>query len=210
MAEYFKGVFPGWSHSANPSWAGVTENGSIFPKRHHTSRDWTSRGRPKSNHGQTLAEIKKAIHKSHFLSPIYHWLLGQHCYHLLRLDRAYWRWSFLRVWRIHGSMWLHFTQPTEFLLQIASSLYAVVMMGVLIGTIIEIINDGFFGPSGVFFVCELFIFITETRSFCFHLYSFIHCIINPGGVSELSPHNLYTPLLILSWGAPRSVSTQHY
>jgi len=28
-AEYFKGFFPGWSHSANPSWASVAENGSI-------------------------------------------------------------------------------------------------------------------------------------------------------------------------------------
>jgi len=32
MAEYFKGFFPGWSHSANPSWAIVAENGSISPQ----------------------------------------------------------------------------------------------------------------------------------------------------------------------------------
>ena len=31
-AEYFKGFFPGWSHSANPSWASVAENGSISPQ----------------------------------------------------------------------------------------------------------------------------------------------------------------------------------
>jgi len=30
-AEYFKGFFFGWSHSANPSWASVAENGSISP-----------------------------------------------------------------------------------------------------------------------------------------------------------------------------------
>jgi len=33
-AEYFKGFFPGWSNSANPSWASVAENGSISPQRH--------------------------------------------------------------------------------------------------------------------------------------------------------------------------------
>jgi len=27
-SEYFKGFFPGWSHSANPYWASVAENGS--------------------------------------------------------------------------------------------------------------------------------------------------------------------------------------
>ena len=32
MAEYFKGFFPGWSHSANPSWASVSENGSNSPQ----------------------------------------------------------------------------------------------------------------------------------------------------------------------------------
>ena len=31
-AEYFKGFFPSWSHSANPSWASVAENGSISPQ----------------------------------------------------------------------------------------------------------------------------------------------------------------------------------
>jgi len=30
-AEYFKGFSPGWSHSANPSWACVTENDSFPP-----------------------------------------------------------------------------------------------------------------------------------------------------------------------------------
>jgi len=54
-AEYFKGFFPGWSHSANPSWASVAENGSISPQWHHTiCGQWG--GRPKSNHGQTMAD----------------------------------------------------------------------------------------------------------------------------------------------------------
>ena len=30
-AEYFKGFFPGWSHSANPSWDSVAENGLKSP-----------------------------------------------------------------------------------------------------------------------------------------------------------------------------------
>jgi len=30
MTEYFKGFFPGWSHSVNSSWASVAENNSIF------------------------------------------------------------------------------------------------------------------------------------------------------------------------------------
>ena len=32
MAEYFKGFFPGWSHSAYPSWASMAENGSNSPQ----------------------------------------------------------------------------------------------------------------------------------------------------------------------------------
>ena len=36
-AEYFKRFFPGWSHSASPSWASVAANGSISPQRHHTT-----------------------------------------------------------------------------------------------------------------------------------------------------------------------------
>ena len=43
-------------------------------------------------------------------------------------------------------------------------------------------------------------------SLCFCLYSTLWLC----GVMELSPHNLYTPLLILSWGAPRSVHTPHF
>jgi len=58
-AEYFKGFFPGWSHSANPSWASVAENGSISPQWHHTTCGQRG-GRPKSNHGQTMADRKKS------------------------------------------------------------------------------------------------------------------------------------------------------
>lgn len=35
---------------------------------------------------------------------------------------------------------------------IATGVYAVVMMAVLIGTIVEIASEGVFGPSGVFLV----------------------------------------------------------
>ena len=59
-AEYSNGFFPGWPHSANPSWASVSENGSISPHWHHTN--WRQRGgRPKSNHRWTMADriIKK-------------------------------------------------------------------------------------------------------------------------------------------------------
>ena len=37
MAQYFKGFFPGWSHSANPSWASMAENSSISPYWHRTT-----------------------------------------------------------------------------------------------------------------------------------------------------------------------------
>ena len=57
MAEYFKGFFPGWSRSANPSWASVAENGSISPQWHHTTCGQRG-GRPKFNHGQTMADRK--------------------------------------------------------------------------------------------------------------------------------------------------------
>jgi len=54
----FQGFFPGWSPSANPSWASVAENGSISPQWHNTNfGQWG--GRPKSNHGQTMADEKK-------------------------------------------------------------------------------------------------------------------------------------------------------
>jgi len=55
VAEYFKWLFPGCSHSANPSWASVAENGSTSPQWHHTTC-WNRGGRPKSNHGQTMAK----------------------------------------------------------------------------------------------------------------------------------------------------------
>jgi len=59
-AEYFEGFFSGWSHSANPSWASVSENGSISPQWHHTVCG-QQRGRPKSYHGQTIADRKKRL-----------------------------------------------------------------------------------------------------------------------------------------------------
>ena len=58
MVEYFKGYFPGWPHSANPSWASVAENGSISP-RWHCKTCGQRGGRPKSNHGQMMAYSKK-------------------------------------------------------------------------------------------------------------------------------------------------------
>lgn len=36
---------------------------------------------------------------------------------------------------------------------IATAFYAILMVAVLIGTIVEIASDGIFGPSGIFFVC---------------------------------------------------------
>jgi len=54
MAEYFKGFFPGWSHSANLSWASKAENGSP-PQRHHTACGHRG-GRLKSNHEIAMAE----------------------------------------------------------------------------------------------------------------------------------------------------------
>ena len=50
--------FPGWSHSANLSWASVAESGSISPPWHHTTCGQRG-GRPKSNHGLTMADRNK-------------------------------------------------------------------------------------------------------------------------------------------------------
>jgi len=51
MAEYFQGFIPGWSHSANPSWANLAENDSIPPQWHHTTcGHWEER--LKSNDGR--------------------------------------------------------------------------------------------------------------------------------------------------------------
>jgi len=58
-AEYFKGFFPGWSHSANLSWASVAENGSISSQWHHTTCGQRG-GRPKFNNGQKMASKKKS------------------------------------------------------------------------------------------------------------------------------------------------------
>ena len=65
MAEYFKGCFPGRSHSTNLFWASVAENGSISPQWHHTAcGQWG--GRPMSNHGWMImmAERKKGKNRS--------------------------------------------------------------------------------------------------------------------------------------------------
>ena len=58
--KYSKGFFPGWSYSANPSWASVAENGSISPQLHHTTCGQRG-GRPKSNHGQTMADSIRGV-----------------------------------------------------------------------------------------------------------------------------------------------------
>jgi len=58
VAEYFRGIFPGWSHSANPSRVRLAENGSIFSKWHHTTCGQCG-GRLTLNHWQTLAEKHK-------------------------------------------------------------------------------------------------------------------------------------------------------
>jgi len=64
--EYSKGFFPGWSHSANPSWANVAENGLIAPQWHHTTCGQRG-GRPKFNHGQTMADRKTSSTRSLYL-----------------------------------------------------------------------------------------------------------------------------------------------
>jgi len=53
----FQGFFPGWSHSANPSWASVAENLLSMPHTMYGER----REKPKSNHEQTMADWKKDI-----------------------------------------------------------------------------------------------------------------------------------------------------
>ena len=77
MAEYSKGFFPGWSHSVNPSWASMTKNSSISPQWHHTTCEQRGR-KPKSNHGQTMAEIKKTVETNAFVW----WLLTDYQEHL--------------------------------------------------------------------------------------------------------------------------------
>ena len=51
---YFRRFFPGWSHFANPSCPGVTENGSISPQWHRTTCGHRGR-KPTSTHWQTTA-----------------------------------------------------------------------------------------------------------------------------------------------------------
>jgi len=57
VAGYLKGFCPGWSHSANPAWANVAENGSISFHLHHKTCG-NRGGRPKSNHGQKMTEVE--------------------------------------------------------------------------------------------------------------------------------------------------------
>ena len=72
MAEYFKGFFPDWSHSVIPSWASVTENSSISPQWHHTTcEQWG--GRPKSNHGQTMADETETENKTNHYYEVGCW-----------------------------------------------------------------------------------------------------------------------------------------
>jgi len=72
MAEYFKDIFPGWSHSASPSWASVSENSSISPQWHHTTCGHRG-GRLESNHGQTLAQrkISRYTYQMHWAIALY-------------------------------------------------------------------------------------------------------------------------------------------
>lgn len=41
-----------------------------------------------------------------------------------------------------------------YIASIATGFYSIVMMAVLIGTVVEIANNGVFGPSGIFFCCK--------------------------------------------------------
>jgi len=71
-AEYFKGFFPGWSHSANPSWASVVaENGSISPQWHHTTCGQRG-GRPKSKKALNQPIFGKSSEQNtHSVRPIW-------------------------------------------------------------------------------------------------------------------------------------------
>jgi len=100
-AEYSKGLFPGWSHSTNPSWASVAENGSISPQWHHTTCGQRG-GRPKSNHGQT-------IEKTRFVGQLHLWQWIED----LRHRGKYHNWICSRIldnWKngnSHGPWFLH-------------------------------------------------------------------------------------------------------
>jgi len=92
-AEYFKGFFPGWSHSANPCWASVAENGSISPQWHHTTCGQRG-GRPKFNQGQTMGDKKNrtvAAFKYKFWAYLICWPTVKWVY--LSLFRAGERWK---------------------------------------------------------------------------------------------------------------------
>jgi len=75
-AKYFKGFFPGCSHSASPSWASMAENGSISTQWHHTTCGQRG-GRPKSNHRQTMADRKKSLYHSSGL-PLFRYRMRMH------------------------------------------------------------------------------------------------------------------------------------
>ena len=101
-AEHFKGFFPGWSHSANPSWASVAENGSISPQWRHTTCGQRG-GRPKSTHGQTVADR-----------------MNQFTWSLTLISMRVFTWSVFRQSSLI-SFWLHF-QFTRSKLQLKSAI----------------------------------------------------------------------------------------
>jgi len=58
--QCYNAIVHHWSYSAYPSWSSVTENGSISPQWHHTTCErWG--GRPRSDHGQMIADVKTGI-----------------------------------------------------------------------------------------------------------------------------------------------------
>jgi len=56
----FQGIFPWLITLCQPVRASVAEKGSISPQWHHTTCG-NRGGRPKSNHGQTMAERNKTV-----------------------------------------------------------------------------------------------------------------------------------------------------
>ena len=59
MAEYFKGFFSGWSHSANPSWASVAKNWQHPLNGTTESVDIEEEGRSPTLDSQCLKESKR-------------------------------------------------------------------------------------------------------------------------------------------------------
>ena len=75
------GVFPGWPHSANPSWASEVKNGSISPQCHHTTGGQRG-GRPKFNNKNawTVAEekpgrgqLRRRLESAYQNRIVFHW-----------------------------------------------------------------------------------------------------------------------------------------